>query len=179
MRSIKANVQLSIILYRFVMFVPVHSGRGRGSYRNRGRGNYYRQPSNLPQQPPSIAPQSHTNVPYFDPTMNLMNASSGTYRDNPYQDIQQNRYDTIPPFAKNRNERLVSFIIENSMASTLISTLQKSNAQTILIAYSTYIRNSYCSAFHLFISLSIVVRQAMSVIRWNFIYLLLYTKYIT
>lgn len=82
------------------------SSRGRGSYRGRGRGNFYRDRNAMQhhQHQPS-APQSHPNVPYYDHSMNLINANmasgQGGYNEGVYHDAQPNRYDRIYIFSKN------------------------------------------------------------------------------
>lgn len=86
--------------------------RGRGSYRGRGRGNYYRQDRNAAQQhhqhqqhqPSSV--QQHSNVPYYDQSMNSgMQSGQGGYNDGGYHDAPPNRYDWIYSFSLNSNCR--------------------------------------------------------------------------
>lgn len=92
-----------------------HSSRGRGTYRGRGRGNYFRQDRNSTHQhhhQHQTAPgQPHSNVPYYDQSMNVMNTNmtgsggggggQGGYNDGVYHDAQMNRYDRIYIFSKN------------------------------------------------------------------------------
>lgn len=85
----------------------VSSGRGRGLYRNRGRGNYYRHPA--PHQQLPMAQHSHSTMPYYDPSVNLINTRGGPYRDSSYQDIQHNRYETVTPFDKKR-DRIINLM---------------------------------------------------------------------
>lgn len=125
------------------------SGRGRGSYRSRGRGNYYRQPTNQAHQPPG-AQLPHSNMPYYDPSMNMMNPSaggggsgsgSGPYRDNSYQDIQQNRYETFTPFdTQSIRERLTLFMIEQMLESKLIA---MSHMSTTRVFYQYFLHHTF------------------------------------
>lgn len=78
--------------------------RGRGSYRGRGRGNYYRNSNQQHHQHQSSA-QQHSNVPFYEQSMNLMNSNmqSGQsgYGDGGYHDAPPNRYDWIYSFSQN------------------------------------------------------------------------------
>lgn len=94
------------------------SGRGRGLYRNRGRGNFYRHPA--PHQQLPMAQHSHSTMPYYDPSVNLLNNRGGPYRDSSYQDIHHNRYETVTPFDKNR-DRIINLICILSILHTEIS----------------------------------------------------------